>query len=135
MSKSAAYAIAASALLALFVAHAMPQGGSPRGFEFPDAVDEILSAPVAEEFSCEARPYGYYADVANNCEVFHICLPYEDAGGNVIDYAQWSFVCGNQTIFDQQTLTCNYPTDAFPCEEAETLFGAVEFGRVEDDYE
>ena len=107
---------------------------SPRGYEFPDAAEDLLSAPVAEAFTCEARPYGYYADVANNCEVFHICLPLEDAGGNVIDYAQWSFVCGNQTIFDQQTLTCNYPTDAFPCEEAETLYGAVEFGRV-DDYE
>ena len=107
---------------------------SPRGYEFPDAAEDFLSAPVQQGFSCEARPYGYYADVANNCEVFHICLPLEDAGGNVIDYAQWSFVCGNQTIFDQQTLTCNYPTDAFPCEEAETLYGAVEFGRV-DDYE
>ena len=31
-----------------------------------------------------------------------------------------------------QTLTCNYPTDAFPCEEAESLYGAVEFGKVDD---
>ena len=75
---------------------------SPRGYEFPDAAEDFLSAPVAEAFTCEARPYGYYADVANNCEVFHICLPLEDAEGNVIDYAQWSFVCGNTTIFDQQ---------------------------------
>ena len=75
---------------------------SPRGYEFPDAAEDILSAPVQEAFSCEARPYGYYADVSNNCEVFHICLPLEDAEGNVIDYAQWSFVCGNTTIFDQQ---------------------------------
>ena len=74
----------------------------------------------------------YYADIDNNCEIFHICLPIEDDLGAVIETAQWSFVCGNGTIFDQQTLTCNYPTDAFPCEEAAALYGAVEFGKIEE---
>jgi hypothetical protein len=105
---------------------------SPRGYEFPDAVEDIISEPIAEEFTCLDRPYGYYADINNNCEIFHICLPIEDNEGSIIDFAQWSFACGNTTVFDQQTLTCNYPTDAFPCEESESLFGAVEFGKVDD---
>ena len=75
--------------------------------------------------------FRYYADIDNNCEIFHICLPIEDDAGAIIETAQWSFVCGNGTIFDQQTLTCNYPTDAFPCEEAAALYGAVEFGKIE----
>ena len=29
------------------------------------------------------------------------------------------------TVFDQQTLTCNFPEDAFPCEESPSLYGQV----------
>jgi hypothetical protein len=130
MSSFLTYAVASVAILAFFAANAMPQ--SPRGYEFPDGSEDIISAPVAQEFTCVDRPYGYYADINNACEVFHICLPIEDNAGAIIDFAQWSFVCGNQTIFDQQTLTCNYPTDAFPCEEAESLYNAVEYGLKDD---
>merc|ERR1712029_771114 len=41
------------------------------------------------------------------------------------------FVCGENTVFDQQTLTCNHPEDAFPCQESPSLYGAVEFGKIE----
>ncbi|TRY68672.1 hypothetical protein TCAL_03242 [Tigriopus californicus] len=130
------FALATVALMAsMYVAVAMPQAPSGAGgaYQFPSEAESILSTvPVVESFTCEGQAYGYYADVANNCEVFHICLPIEDDAGAVIEYAQWSFVCGNGTIFDQQTLTCNYPTDAFPCEEAASLYGAVEFGKIEE---
>ena len=65
-------------------------------------------------------------------QVFHICLPIQDNDGNIIETAKWSFFCGNATVFDQQTLTCNHPEDAFPCEESPSLFGAVEFGKIPD---
>ena len=65
-------------------------------------------------------------------QVFHICLPIQDNDGNIIETAKWSFFCGNATVFDQQTLTCNYPEDAFPCEESPSLYGAVEFGKIPD---
>ena len=81
---------------------------------------------MKETFSCKDREYGYYADIENNCEIFHVCMPLE---GDT-NFQQWSFLCGNQTIFDQQTLTCNYVADSFPCEEAESLYGSVEFGKV-----
>ena len=47
---------------------------------------------------------------------------------------KYSFVCGEGTVFDQSTLTCNYPENAFPCEESPSLYGAVEFGKVTEDY-
>ena len=65
-------------------------------------------------------------------QVFHICLPIQDNDGNIIETAKWSFFCGNATVFDQQTLTCNHPEDAFPCEESPSLYGDVQFGLVED---
>lgn len=34
----------------------------------------------------------------------------------------------------QETLTCNFPDAAFPCEESPSLYGAVEFGKIPDDY-
>jgi len=96
----------------------------------PAGSNDILSAPYDESFSCEGRDYGYYADISNNCEIFHICLPVEDNEGNVIEFAKWSFVCGNGTVFDQESLVCNHREYAFPCEESEALYGATEFGVI-----
>jgi len=114
------------------VAFAAPQ--SSGAYQLPADADVILGGEPVAAFSCENQPYGYYADVANNCQLFHICLPIEDDAGAVIETAQWTFLCGNGTVFDQQTLTCNFPDDAFPCEESASLFGAVEFGKIESDY-
>jgi len=85
-------------------------------------------------FSCEGQDYGYYADVASGCEIFHICLPIQDNDGLVTSTAKYSFFCGNGTVFDQQALVCNHADDAFPCEESPSLFGSVPFGEVLEDY-
>ena len=55
--------------------------------------------------------YGYYADVANDCQLFHVCYPvlYPDGQEEMI---KWSFICPNQTIFDQVTATDQYSTPA-----------------------
>ncbi|XP_047490362.1 uncharacterized protein LOC125039999 [Penaeus chinensis] len=96
---------------------------------------EFITGQVAQTFSCEGLPYGYYADVDNACRVFHICLPIPDDLGQIVETAHFSFICGNQTIFDQQTLTCNHPQDAFPCDQAPSLYDIknAEFGRIEND--
>ncbi|QQP52933.1 Putative LOC100898776 [Caligus rogercresseyi] len=94
---------------------------SPSAYQLPADADLILDAPISTSFSCDGQAYGYYADVDNNCQ---------DDLGQIIETAQYSFVCGNQTVFDQQTLTCNHPEDAFPCQEAPGLYGAVEFGKI-----
>merc|ERR1712158_7332 len=97
--------------------------------------EDILSNPYdPEAFSCEGQDYGYYADVASGCEIFHICLPIQDNDGLVTSTAKYSFFCGNGTVFDQQALVCNHADDAFPCEESPSLFGSVPFGEVLEDY-
>lgn len=57
----------------------------------------MLATAVAQEtsFSCQDRPYGYYADVEADCQVFHICN----------NNAKWSFRCPNQTLFNQVRLS------------------------------
>lgn len=35
---------------------------------------------------------------------------------------QWSFMCGNQTVFNQFSFTCSYPEDAVPCASARDFF-------------
>ncbi|QQP52938.1 Putative LOC100898776 [Caligus rogercresseyi] len=52
--------------------------------------------PSLLSFSCDGQAYGYYADVDNNCQIFHICLPIEDDLGQIIETAQYSFVCGTR---------------------------------------
>merc|ERR1711963_161628 len=112
--------------------HVLSQDGTGSGL--PAGSEDILQYPNSDTFSCEGQGYGYYADVQSGCQVFHICLPIEDNDGNVIETAKWSFFCGNATVFDQETLTCNYPENAFPCEESPSLYGSVEFGKIPDDY-
>lgn len=80
---------------------------------------------VQQVFSCEGRIYGYYADVANNCQIFHVCAPPE---------GQYSFFCPNQTIFDQRYMVCSDPSDAVPCNEAENYYALNQnFGVLELD--
>ena len=45
------------------------------GYEFAADTEGLLNQPLVKDFSCEGRDYGYYADVANACQVFHICWP------------------------------------------------------------
>lgn len=105
------------------------------GYEFSAGYLEVLGGEPSHAFSCEGRSYGYYADVANNCEVFHVCLPIEDDFGEITRTAQYSFFCGNQTVFSQDSLTCSHPEDAYPCSEAEGYYDIVnaEFGRIPED--
>jgi hypothetical protein len=35
----------------------------------------------------------------------------------------WSFLCGNQTVFNQLTLTCAWEEEAIPCQSAPQFFG------------
>ncbi|XP_042882426.1 U-scoloptoxin(01)-Cw1a-like isoform X2 [Penaeus japonicus] len=104
-------------------------------YTFSDGYLEILGGEPNQAFDCAGRAYGYYADVANACRVFHICLPIADELGEVVETAQYSFFCGNQTVFSQESLTCAHPQEAFPCDQAETLYDSVNalFGVIPDE--
>ena len=64
--------------------------GEP-GVDYP-----LLSAPDLDtQFSCQGRvPGGYYADVDQRCQVFHVCLSPEKE-------LRASFLCPNGTMFAQ----------------------------------
>jgi len=102
----------------------------------PASAADLLDAPYDDGFNCDQQDagYGYYADTLNNCQIFHICNPVYNNDGELDRMDKYSFVCGENTVFDQQTLTCNHPEDAFPCQESPSLYGAVEFGKIESDY-
>ncbi|KAK8382440.1 hypothetical protein O3P69_015402 [Scylla paramamosain] len=106
------------------------------GYELPYGV-ELLRTQIINTFSCAGRPYGYYADVDNDCTVFHVCYPVRDEQGNLLEEAHFSFMCGNQTIFSQDTLTCSSPEEAYPCDQAESLYDLsnADFGRIPENPE
>ncbi|XP_035231692.1 U-scoloptoxin(01)-Cw1a-like [Stegodyphus dumicola] len=80
---------------------------------------ELLVGPIRSTFSCFSN--GYYADVDNNCQIFHICYTTDNPDGTRSQH-QYSFVCGNQTVFNQLTFTCTYPEDAVPCVNAQDFY-------------
>jgi len=100
-------------------------------YQLPTDADLTLTSRVNPTFTCDGRPYGYYADQGNNCELFHICLPIPDQTGGLAQTLQYSYACPNTTIFDQASLTCNYPEYSVPCSEAASFYGYVEFGKRE----
>ena len=60
--------------------------GEP-GLDYP-----ILSSPLASNFSCSGRVFGgYYADLEQRCQVYHVCLHSTEV----------AFLCPNGTIFNQ----------------------------------
>merc|ERR1712223_1400524 len=89
---------------------------------------DLREIPTDLSFSCDGRAYGYYADPATNCQVFHICL----GDGDI----KWSFLCPNQTIFNQQYFVCDYAINV-ECNNAESFYSLnANFGQVtseEDD--
>ncbi|KAK8396520.1 hypothetical protein O3P69_005520 [Scylla paramamosain] len=93
-----------------------------------------LAPSPCKTFDCTGRSYGYYADVATDCRIFHVCLPITDEEGAVAETAHFSFVCGNQTVFSQESLTCVLADEAVACAEAESLFEVsnAQFGIVDD---
>ncbi|MPC81528.1 hypothetical protein E2C01_076149 [Portunus trituberculatus] len=50
----------------------------------------------------------------------------------LLEEAHFSFMCGNQTVFSQDTLTCTAPEEAYPCNQAESLYDLsnADFGRI-----
>lgn len=120
-------------MLSMMINRLSTQDYADYGHGLASGSEDVLLEPYDDSFSCEERTYGYYGDVNNNCQVFHICLPITDTDGSrILRYNKYSFVCGNGTVFDQEALVCNYPENALPCEDSNQLYGLVEFGRIED---
>uniref|UniRef100_A0A0K8UZ83 Chitin-binding type-2 domain-containing protein n=1 Tax=Bactrocera latifrons TaxID=174628 RepID=A0A0K8UZ83_BACLA len=77
-----------------------------------------IRADITDSFSCDDKVYGYYADVENDCQIFHVCLPVTYADGKESTF-RWSFICPEETVFSQESFTCMRREDiAFSCEDS-----------------
>ncbi|RXG52332.1 hypothetical protein Avbf_18187, partial [Armadillidium vulgare] len=117
--------------LVIFLSAIMVASGTSRmAFQLSAGAEEIVPN-MDKTFTCDDKHYGYYADVNNNCQVFHVCLPVPKDVGEENNVEQFSFVCGNETVFNQETLTCTFTQDSIPCEDSEKYFSLnEEFGRI-----
>ncbi|XP_035455592.2 uncharacterized protein LOC118279864 [Spodoptera frugiperda] len=87
---------------------------------------------ITDTFSCENRTYGYYADVDNDCQVFHVCLPSQTPSGRNVTY-RWSFICPNQTVFNQEVLTCTLTADSIDCKDSPDFYHLnMEIGKEQE---
>ncbi|XP_071517645.1 U-scoloptoxin(01)-Cw1a-like [Panulirus ornatus] len=77
---------------------------------------------LSSSFSCENRPFGYYADMENDCKAFHICYPVTEDDGTLTEVAHFTFMCGQNAVFSQDSFTCVHPTESFPCNEAASIY-------------
>ncbi|KAM7289943.1 uncharacterized protein LOC121048213 [Ixodes scapularis] len=99
-------------------------------YELP-ADAELIVGSYQTTFSCDGLRYGYYADTDNECKIFHICHEQVLADGTK-QQNHWSFFCGNQTVFNQLTLTCAFPEEAVPCSNARDFYYVNDNIGVED---
>uniref|UniRef100_A0A1A9WLH0 Chitin-binding type-2 domain-containing protein n=1 Tax=Glossina brevipalpis TaxID=37001 RepID=A0A1A9WLH0_9MUSC len=95
-----------------------------------------IRADITDGFSCRNRTYGYYADVDNDCQIFHVCLPVTYADGKESTF-RWSFICPEETVFSQDSFTCMRPEDmVITCEESFKYYELNRnFGIVENELE
>ncbi|GAU92829.1 hypothetical protein RvY_04861 [Ramazzottius varieornatus] len=85
---------------------------SVAGRDYPD----FLTIPTNLNFSChDVEQPGFYANRDTGCQVYHRCDP---------NGRQYDYLCGNQTVFDQLLLTCDffYKVD---CNASKTYFNYV----------
>jgi len=87
----------------------------------PIGSTKILGDKIDTSFDCTGKTYGYYADVKNECKVYHVCSPKVDEFG-VKFYEHFSFICAEGLVFDQQKLTCVPSREAISCHESEKFF-------------
>ncbi|XP_059620341.1 uncharacterized protein LOC132264243 [Phlebotomus argentipes] len=100
----------------------MPRESGVMTFMLPSNATSIR-ADISEGFSCENRAYGYYADVANECQIFHVCLPVMFGNQRKSRTYQWSFICPEETVFSQDSFTCMRAEDmAIRCDESEKFY-------------
>ncbi|CAN7939773.1 unnamed protein product, partial [Ixodes hexagonus] len=90
-----------------------------QAYNLPDGSQLLLYRPLSTSFRCHSD--GYYADVDNSCQIFHVCHQVSKPDGSS-EMQQFSFLCGNQTVFNQMSLTCAFPEDAVPCQSSADFF-------------
>jgi hypothetical protein len=74
-------------------------------------------------FSCYGRAFGQYADVKKDCRVFHLCYPYFNSTTDELLYQRISFLCDNDSVFDQKRFICvDNSSIEHKCSDSEDLY-------------
>lgn len=107
----------------MFAAPTQLRSYGARALNLPAQADSVIASGISFSFSCENMPYGYYADVLNNCQVYHICKPIINNG--LQSMQRFSFFCPQGTFFDQIKHVCMSANsaDLTPCHLASNYFG------------
>ncbi|KAH0946748.1 hypothetical protein HN011_006475 [Eciton burchellii] len=110
------------------IALSLPQQSKPKrpilppktgGLLLPDNAT-LIRENIVDTFSCQDRIYGYYADMENECQIFHVCMPQTRTA------IRWSFICPAETVFNQATFVCTQTESSIPCEESEKYYALNE---------
>lgn len=118
-------------LASVYVSIARAVESTPNDFNLPSNSTAVNGGPIVTGFSCDGLAYGYYADLSNDCRVFHICYPQADADQFVVT-RMWSFICGEGTVFNQEALVCDHPENSIACQESPNFYNVNEyFGRLD----
>ncbi|GJQ76251.1 hypothetical protein Trydic_g1986 [Trypoxylus dichotomus] len=115
---------------------------APKLRVMPDQVPaQLLTLPsnatsirteISDSFSCDGREYGYYADVENDCQLFHVCLPVTHSNGRQQTF-RWSFICPDDTVFNQEIFTCTRSDESINCADSPRFYSLNRsFGEVEE---
>ncbi|KAI1298721.1 hypothetical protein HDE_04073 [Halotydeus destructor] len=89
-----------------------------RALNLAASSEGIVEQPLDINFSCLGKSYGYYADIENNCQLYHICYQVLNTRLNTWETTRASFYCPTGTIFDQEKHICVDRAMALPCSEA-----------------
>jgi len=94
------------------------------------SADEAIDRAISTVFSCASRRYGYYADVSNDCRVFHICDPTINVNQES-QTLQFGFFCPKGMIFAQEKLICDH-SSAIACKDSERYYHINELLGIVD---
>ncbi|EFA06939.2 hypothetical protein TcasGA2_TC009890 [Tribolium castaneum] len=113
----------------------VPSQAPPQLLTLPSNATSIR-LDISDSFSCDGRAYGYYADVENDCQIFHVCLPITYSDGHNQTF-RWSFICPEDTVFNQEIFTCTRSDEAMDCADSPRYYGLnTNFGEeLEGDLE
>lgn len=75
------------------------QDSNGRDYMLAASSDVILKKKRMNQLVC-SEP-GFFADVSNECQVYHVCVETGRPDQSGYDLRQYSFFCGAGTIFDQ----------------------------------
>jgi len=87
-------------------------------YQLPDGI-EFYVGDIKTTFECPGD--GYYGDIDNDCKLFHICITHTFPKGDT-NQEQYTFACGNQTVFNQFSLTCSHEDEAVPCNQSPDFY-------------